>query len=87
MLELDGQTMTVKSIGARSIKADSYDGRDLIIANSDLLRSRIGTFTLSEVEAYLWITDQSSRLQQSYPWPEGTDAQAMKLELGHHNIL
>lgn len=42
--------MTVKSIGARSIKADSYDGRDLIIANSDLLRSRIGTFTLSDTD-------------------------------------
>jgi glutathione S-transferase len=40
---------------------------------------RIVHFTLSEVEAYLWLADQSSRLQQSYPWPEGTHAQAMKL--------
>lgn len=40
---------------------------------------RLIHFTLSEVEAYLWLADQSSRLQQSYPWPEGTCAQAMKL--------
>jgi len=40
---------------------------------------RLMHFALSEVEAYLWIADQSSRLQQSYPWPEGTHAQAMKL--------
>lgn len=31
------------------------------------------------MEAYLWLADQSSRLRQSYPWPEGTYAQAMKL--------
>ena len=40
---------------------------------------RVIHFTLSEVEAYLWLADQSSRLRQSYPWPEGTYAQAMKL--------
>ena len=40
---------------------------------------RIIHFTLSEVEAYLWIADQSSRLRQSYPWPEGTYAQAINL--------
>lgn len=40
---------------------------------------RVMHFTLSEVEAYLWLADQSSRLRQSYPWPEGTYAQAMKL--------
>jgi len=39
---------------------------------------RIIHFTLSEVEAYLWIADQSSRLRQSYPWPEGTHAQAIE---------
>jgi glutathione S-transferase len=40
---------------------------------------RLLHFTLSEVEAYLWLADQSSRLQQSYPWPEGTYAQGIKL--------
>lgn len=40
---------------------------------------RVMHFTLSEVEAYLWIADQSSRLRQSYPWPEGTYAQAIEL--------
>ncbi|MBT8468057.1 MAG: glutathione S-transferase family protein [Deltaproteobacteria bacterium] len=40
---------------------------------------RIVHFTLSEVEAYLWLSDQSSRLRRAYPWPEGTHAQAMKL--------
>jgi len=40
---------------------------------------RIIHFTLSEVEAYLWIADQSSRLRHSYPWPEGTYAQAINL--------
>jgi glutathione S-transferase len=40
---------------------------------------RVIHFTLSEVEACLWIADQSSRLRRSYPWPEGTYAQAMKL--------
>ena len=34
-------------------------------------------FMQSEIEAYLWISDQSTRLRRIYPWPEGTAESAM----------
>ncbi len=33
-------------------------------------------YLLSEVEAYLWISDQSSRLSHIYAWPEGTNIES-----------
>jgi len=34
-------------------------------------------YMLTEVEAYLWIADQSSRLSSVYSWPEGTYDESM----------
>ena len=34
-------------------------------------------FTATELEPYLWIADQCGRLQDKYPWPEGTSEEAL----------
>mgnify|MGYP001063666275 CR=1 FL=1 len=34
-------------------------------------------FTLTEVESYLWIADQATRLSFLYNWPEGTEKEAI----------
>lgn len=36
-------------------------------------------FMQSEIEAYLWVANQSSVLQHIYPWPEGSYDQAVTL--------
>lgn len=48
ILELNGTVMSVKSVGLRSTKSDAFNGREILIPNSDLLRSQIGAFTLSD---------------------------------------
>jgi len=48
ILELNGTVMAVRSVGLRSTKTDAFNGREILIPNSDLLRSRVGTFTLSD---------------------------------------
>ncbi|NOQ34753.1 MAG: hypothetical protein GQ569_02540 [Methylococcaceae bacterium] len=34
-------------------------------------------YTLTEVEAYLWVADQAIRLNAIYSWPEGTQTEAV----------
>ena len=35
-------------------------------------------YILSEVESYLWIAEQASRLKRFYPWPDGTYEECMQ---------
>lgn len=35
-------------------------------------------YAATEIEPYLWISDQSTRLAMLYSWPEGTDASCMR---------
>lgn len=35
-------------------------------------------YLLSEVESYLWIAEQASRLKRFYPWPDGVYEQSME---------
>ena len=40
--------------------------------------SRALHFGTTELESYLWIADQATRLKDYYPWPEGTLETALK---------
>ncbi len=35
-------------------------------------------FMMSEIESYLWIADQATRLKRIYSWPQGTAAAALE---------
>ena len=35
-------------------------------------------YLLSEVESYLWVAEQASRLKRFYPWPDGTYEECMR---------
>lgn len=66
VLELGGTMMTVKSMGLRSTKTDTYDGREVVVPNSELLRTPLGTFTLSDSNYRVHATFQvSSEADQS----------------------
>ncbi|MEM7611849.1 MAG: glutathione S-transferase [Pseudomonadota bacterium] len=41
--------------------------------------SRLMHFTITEIEAYLWVANQAGPLRKFYPWPDNTDALALKL--------
>jgi len=43
-----------------------------------LFRNRL-SYGQSEVEAYLWIADQATRLTSWYSWPKGTELDCIKL--------
>lgn len=76
----DGRVLT-ESLAIMEYLAARFDGHHLLPSNLEQtyrFRHAI-SYGTTELEAYLWLAEQSSRLNQRYQWPNGTEPRAREL--------
>lgn len=73
----DGEHAMSESTAILEVLAARYPDAGLMPAPDETYaHRRLVSYVQSEIEAYLWLSDQSTRLQRFYGWPDGTDERA-----------
>lgn len=77
---IDGDKTLTESLAIMEHIHSIVPDRKLIPDQADELISyrKWMYFMVSEIENYLWIADQATRLNKIYSWPPGTDASAIQ---------
>lgn len=84
-----GEKVLTESLAIMEYLNDISDSTKLIPTEPDAAydyRKKVH-YGLTEIEPYLWIAEQSSRLKGLYDWPEGTHKSTLALISSHFPVV
>ena len=78
---LHGDKSLTESVAIMEYLNDISEQRALVPTNPDEAYNyhKVMSYGLTEIEPYMWLAEQASRLKQLYAWPDGTYEQAINM--------